>query len=185
MQLILNVHHSLPAAWWSHSSLLRFSARPFKKCKSFAHERSVNVIIVHTNTKIERASPINLELNLDCYCRLFYSYFVSSVNRWHDSWHITTLGDGWELPVSRYAPCWLGRSHWRYLFVVVFSAHLGWFGFFMFKTLTGIQGRDVYDTVYVVSCLKNLFLFSKLQKICTLNSVFWSKVEYYFLYNFC
>jgi hypothetical protein len=34
--------------------------------------------------------------------------------------------------------------------VVVLSAFLGWFGLFMLKTLMGIKGRDVCDTVYVV-----------------------------------
>jgi len=54
MQRIPNVHHSLPAAWWFHPSLLRFSARPLKNVSRFANRSSVNVIIVYTlDTKIE------------------------------------------------------------------------------------------------------------------------------------
>lgn len=34
---------------------------------------------------------------------------------------------------------------------------LGWFGLFVFKTRTGIQDRDVCDTVFVVSVCKISF----------------------------
>ena len=93
-------------------------------------------------------------------CYLFWEPVFSI---W-ESLSITALGNGWELSVSRYSPCWLGHSQWLYWFVVVFSALLGWFGFFMFKTVTGIQGRDVCDAVYVVSCMQNLFLFQSCKK---------------------